>query len=262
MPRLSTHERLLKDIIDDPTRSEEERLKAGEEREKIKRRQTRLKIGVVNRHKKKGCDPKPEFNEDEGYPAFWEKLAAWEQRHPEVKSAPAPVAKIEQPKPEPVIAAPIEPEPAKIAPPKRIARPAPAPVVRKAREGHSGKFFKEVFYDLPIFERNMILKTLNPAQQAEWEQIETNRALEAARVMASMPKETPKPVSEAEKAAAFAPPIMIEPRATGQPQTVDEVRETFGPTMGNATPDSGLSPELDRRGWLPDTPAKELPPSR
>ena len=253
MPRLSNAERLWKEIIADPNSTIEQKKEAAREIEIIKRRHTRIKFGVVNRRKKKGHDPKPEFNEDEGYPAFWEKLAAWEQRHPEMKTAPAPVAKIEQPKSAPVVAAPVESAPVKIAPtPKKITRPAPAPVVRKAREGHSGKFFKEVFYDLPIFERNMILKTLNPAQQAEWEQIETNRALEAARVMASMPKETPKPVSEAEKAAAFAPPIMIEPRAIGQAQTVDEVRETFGPTMGNATPDSGISPELDRRGWLPD----------
>jgi hypothetical protein len=251
MPRLGAAERLWKDILADPNSTPEQKKEAAREIEIIKRRHTRIRFGVVNRHKKKGCDPKPEFNEDEGYPAFWEKLAAWEQRHPEVKSAPAPVAKIEQPKPAPVVAAPIEPAPV-VSRPAPVKRPASAPVVRKAREGHSGKFFKEVFYDLPIFERNMILKTLNPAQQAEWEQIETNRALEAARVMASMPKETPKPVSEAEKAAAFAPPIMIEPRAIGQPQTVDEVRETFGPTMGNATPDSGISPELDRRGWLPD----------
>jgi hypothetical protein len=203
MPRLSSAERFWNDKLNNPASTDAEKVQAAEAIEKIKRRHTRIKFGVVNRHKKKGCDPKPEFNEDEGYPAFWEKLAAWEQRHPEAK--PASTVKIEQPKPAPV----------KIAPaPKRIARPAPAPVVRKAREGHSGKFFKEVFYDLPIFERNAILKTLNSGQQAEWEQIETNRALEAARVMASMPKETPKPVSEAEKAAAFAPPIMIEPRAT------------------------------------------------
>jgi hypothetical protein len=45
---------------------------------------------------------------------------------------------------------------------------------------------------------------------------------------------------------------MIQTPAAGQPMTVDEFREKFSDTMGNATPDSGISPELDRRGWLPD----------
>ena len=251
MPRLSNAERLWKEIIADPNSTIEQKKEAAREIEIIKRRHTRIKFGVVNRHKKKGYDPKPEFNEDEGYPAFWEKLAAWEQRHPEAK--PASTVKIEQPKPAPVIAAPVESAPVKIAPtPKKVTRPAPAPV----------DTFWSDFKSKPIYERNAILRTLNPARQVEWELMQEEQRLKAARAMASMPKEKPKPVSEAEKAAAFAPPIMIEPRATGQPQTVDEVRETFGPTMGNATPDSGISPELDRRGWLPDTPAKELTPSR
>jgi hypothetical protein len=124
----------------------------------------------------------------------------------------------------------------------KIARPAPALV----------DTFWSDFKSKPIYERNMILRTLNPARQVEWELMQEEQRLKAARAMAAMPKETPKPVSEIEKAAVFAPPIMIQPRPTGQPQTVDEVRETFGSTMGTATPDSGLSPELDRRSWLPN----------
>ena len=188
MPRLSSQERFWKEKLTSPASTDAEKVKAAEELEKIKRRHTRIKFGVVNRRKKKGHDPKPEFNEDEGYPAFWEKLAAWEQRHPEVK--PAPAVKIEQPKP--VVAAPVEPAPVKVAPiPKVTLRPRPAPV-RKAREGHSGKFFKEVFYDLPIFERNMILKTLNPAQQAEWACIQDAQAMAAAAVTAARPKRNPQ----------------------------------------------------------------------
>jgi hypothetical protein len=251
MPRLSSQERFWKERLSSPASTDAEKVKAAEELEKIKRRHTRIKFGVVNRHKKKGYDPKPEFNEDEGYPAFWEKLAAWEQRHPEAKQAPA--VKIEQPKP--VVAAPVEPAPVKIAPmPKITLRPRPAPVVRKAREGHSGKFFNENFYDLPIFERNMILKTLNPAQQAEWQTILEQTTLPPAQPVRVV-------LTEDQKLRMFSSPMVLPP-AAGQPQTIEEVQKTFGPTMGNATPDSGISPELDRRGWMPNIPAKELTPSR
>jgi hypothetical protein len=79
------------------------------------------------------------------------------------------------------------------------------------------------------------------------------------------PSEVLPTATEAEKAAAFTSPAVLahdEAFSVGQPQTVDEVRETFGSTMGNATPDSGLSPELDRRGWLPDLNPLSLTPSR
>jgi hypothetical protein len=258
MPRLSSQERFWKEKLSNPASTDAEKVKAAEELEKIKRRHTRIKFGVVNRHKKQGYDPRPEFNEDEGYSAFWEKLAAWEQRHPEVKQAPAPAVKIEQPKPALVVevaALPVVPKPAP------VKRPAPAPVVRKAREGHSGKFFNENFWSKDIFERNMILKTLNTAQQSEWDTIQSHQAMEAARVAAAHPKETPKPMSEMEKQAAFSPPIMIQTPAAGQPMTVDEMRETYGSTMGTVTLDSGISPELDRRGWLPNCKPEELTPS-
>ena len=221
MPRLGSAERLWKNIIDDPNSTPEQKKEAAREIEIIKRRHTRIKVGVRVR-KKKGHDPKPEFNEDEGYPVFWERLAAWEQRHPEAK--PASAVKIEQPKPAPVVevaALPVVPKPAP------VRKPAAAPVVRKAREGHSGKFFVENFWSKDIFERNCILKTLNPAQQAEWEQIQNHQAMEAARVVAAMPKETLKPLSEAEKAAAFSSPMVLPP-AAGQPQTIEECRRHSG----------------------------------
>jgi hypothetical protein len=249
MPRLSSQERFWKEKLSSPASTDAEKVKAAEELEKIKRRHTRIKFGVVNRRKKKRYDPKPEFNEDEGYTAFWEKLAAWEQRHPEVKQ---PAVKIEQKKPAPVVevAAPVPVTPR----PAPVKRPAPVPIVRKAREGHSGKFFKEVFYDLPIYERNAILRTLNPAQQAEWQTILEQTTLPPAQPVRVV-------LTEDQKLRMFSSPMVLPP-AAGQPQTIEEVQKTFGPTMGNATPDSGISPELDRRGWLPDCKPEELTPSR
>lgn len=164
-----------------------------------------------------------------------------------------------KPKPEPksapvVIAEPTfimeEAEEIEPAPVVRTPRPIvkPAPVIRKAKEGHSGKFFNEVFWDLPIFERNMILMTLKPDQQAEWQTILENTTLPP-------PQPVRVTLTEAEKRQAFSSPSVLpkdEAFATGVPLTVDQVRETYAPTMGNATPDSGLSVELDRRQWLPN----------
>ncbi|HXM22209.1 MAG TPA: hypothetical protein VN948_13205 [Terriglobales bacterium] len=95
----------------------------------------------------------------------------------------------------------------------------------------------------------------DPGLKAEWDEI-----------CASMraPKETLPPMTEAEKAKAFAPPAvreLSEVFATGQVQTVNEARAPFQPTMGNA-PDGGISLDLDKRGWLPDCKPEELTPSR
>jgi hypothetical protein len=71
--------------------------------------------------------------------------------------------------------------------------------------------------------------------------------------------------NEAAKRKAFSAPMVLpqdQAFATGQIETVDEHREKYNTGMGNVTPDSGLSVPIDRRGWLPDTPAKELTPSR
>jgi hypothetical protein len=246
MPQKGKAEKHWEQVIVDPNSSPEQKDQAARLLDRIKARHSRIKA-ARNRNKAKALenDKKPEFNEEEGYEVFWEKLAAWQQRHPEVKPTPAP--KIEQPKPAPVIevAAPPAPKPA----PVKRACPVPVPVIkREPREGHSGKFFKEVFWALPIFERNMILKTLTFAEQSEWTGIEEQRAMKAAAVMAARPKETLKPLSEAEKRQAFSPTPMIQTIEAGQPFTVDEMRAKFGDTMGNQTPDSGLSVELDRRG--------------
>jgi hypothetical protein len=78
----------------------------------------------------------------------------------------------------------------------------------------------------------------------EWQSI-----LEALRA----PREVPlAPATEAEKRAAFDAPMVDRDRQVGQIESPDEMRQKYGSTMGNATRDSGLSVELDRRGWMPD----------
>jgi len=195
------------------------------------------------------ADPEPEHAANCGHltcaPGC--KWDAWDDRQRAYRAAhppePEPVRKpapavIEKPAPAFIMEEAEEPKPA-----PKIARPAPVPVIRKAKEGHSGKFFNEVFWDLPIFERNMILMTLKPDQQAEWQTILENTTLPP-------PQPVRVTLTEAEKRQAFSSPSVLpkdEAFATGVPLTVDQVRETYAPTMGNATPDSGLSVELDRR---------------
>jgi hypothetical protein len=238
MPRLSNAEQLWKDILDDPNSTPKQKKEAAREREIIKRRHARIKI-AKKKTKVRENDPEPSHNPLCGMLSCVSgcKHIAWYNRQP----TPVPAVKIEQPKPAPVIevaALPVVPKPA----PAR--KPAPVSVVRKAREGHSGKFFKEVFYDLPIYERNAILRTLNPAQQAEWQTILEQTTLPPAQPVRVV-------LTEDQKLRMFSSPMVLPP-AAGQPQTIEEVQKTFGSTMGNATPDSGLSPDLDRRGWLPD----------
>jgi hypothetical protein len=159
--------------------------------------------------------------------------------------APAPVV-VEQPKPAPVIASlkPVAPKPAPA--PKPVPAPAskPAPVIRERREGGSGRYFREVFWDRPVYERNALLKMYRAESDTEWQSI-----LEALRA----PREVPlAPATEAEKRAAFDAPMVDRDRQVGQIESPDEMRQKYGSTMGNATRDSGLSVELDRRGWMPD----------
>jgi hypothetical protein len=127
---------------------------------------------------------------------------------------------------------------------KSVPVPRPRPqVVREPREGTSGFFFRERFWNLPIDERNAKMQRVNRdlGLKAEWESIcETMRA----------PREVLPPMSEAEKAEMFAPPAvreLSEVFATGKVQTVNEARAPFQPTMGNA-PDGGISLDLDKRG--------------
>lgn len=71
--------------------------------------------------------------------------------------------------------------------------------------------------------------------------------------------------NEVVKRKAFSAPSVLphdEAFAVGQSETVDEHREKYNTGMGNVTPDSGLSVELDRRGWLPDCKPEELTPPR
>jgi hypothetical protein len=187
-------------------------------------------------------DPKPEWFPYDGgsYPEYLEKLSAWEKRHPEgyeepVRPTPAPEVKIELPKSAPVIVA-------------AIAKPAPTPMVRvsvqrEPREGHSGYFFKEVFWNLPIDERNGKMMRVNhdAALKNEWDTIcETMRA----------PREAPLTLSESGKTKLFAPPAVLDPTevfASGQPQTIDEARASYLPTMANST--AAITPPRVASSW-------------
>jgi hypothetical protein len=138
-----------------------------------------------------------------------------------------------------------------------IVKPAPKPMVRvsvqrEPREGHSGYFFKEVFWNLPINERNgkMMRVCADAALRNEWDTI-----VESMRA--------PREVLPPQKAVAIERPAIRERSevfAMGQPQSVDEMRKAFLPTMQNGN--GGISPDLDRRGWMPDCKPKELTPSR
>jgi hypothetical protein len=96
---------------------------------------------------------------------------------------------------------------------------------------------------------------LDAGLKSEWDEIcATMRA----------PREVPRSLSESEKAKLFAPPVVREHSevfATGRPQTINEARAPYLPTMANAK-DGGISNDLDRRGWLPDLKSAELTPSR
>jgi hypothetical protein len=257
MPRLGGSERFWKEKLANPASTDADKAMAAEKLEQIKRRHTREKIAKQRaRNRKPLADDDPEPKHDPlcgmAYCVDGCKHIAWYNRQPErpttVIEEPAPV-KIEQPKPVPVVAAPVVRRPAPV-------KPAPAPVERALREGYSGKFYREVFYDLSLFERNAILRNLNPGQQAEW-----NTIVE----LTTMPPAQPVRVvltEEQKRNVSTSPMVRHDVFDAGKPQTVDEVRETYGPTMGNATPDSGISPELDRRGWLPGPESAKLTPSR
>ena len=263
MPRLGGSERFWKEKLANPASTDADKAMAAEKLEQIKRRHAREKIAKKRARNQKSLadDPMPVWypldgNSPAEYRKHLDDLAAWAKRHPEgdpeaktvrttpaaeaktVRTTPAAEPKIEQPKPEPVVVAAPAPTP-KIT-------PRPAQVVRAPREGYSGKFYRELFYDLSLFERNCILRTLNPGQQAEW-----NTIVEQTTVQLSQP--VPVVLTEEQKRnISSSPMVRHDVFDAGKPQTVDELRETYAPTMGNATPDSGLSPELDRSGWLPD----------
>jgi hypothetical protein len=258
----------------DEATTDAEREIAAEHLTKIGISQNSLKkSAVIHSDKKKivepeeynpATDPEPEHAVNCGHltcapgckwDAWDDRQRAYRAAHPELALKPEPV-----PEPTPVVF--VEPEPTfimeeadeepiavKPAPvPKIKPRPVPAPVVRTECEGHSGKFYREVFWDLSLFERNCLLKTLNPAQRSEWNMIVEKTTLPP-------PQPVRVTLTEAEKRQAFSSPSVLpkdEAFATGQPQTVDEVRKTFAPTMGNANPDSGISVPLDRRTWMPD----------
>jgi len=86
-----------------------------------------------------------------------------------------------------------------------------------------------------------------------------------ADTITQAPREVPYAATEEQKAKAFTAPMVLpqdQAFATGQIGTVDEHREKYNTGMGNVTPDSGLSVPIDRRGWLPDTPANTVAVSR
>jgi hypothetical protein len=255
MPRLSSQERFWKERLNNPASTDAEKAKAAQEVEKIKRRHERSKR--TSRKKARADDPKPGWypldgNSPAEYQKYLADLAAWEKRNPDGEEPEPAPKKIAEPTPTPVVfVEPAEPAPVKIAP-RPVPRPAPVSVVRAPREGWSGQFFVEAFWSKPLYERNAILRTLDPGQQAEW-----NMIVEKTTIPQTI---APLRYTEEQKAAAFTAPMVTAP-ATGQVQTVDQIRETYGPTIGDSTA-SGITPELDRRGWMPNIPAKELTPSR
>jgi hypothetical protein len=252
MGRLTSQEVFWKEKLANPTSTDAEKAKAAEELEKIKRRHAHNKQKA--RHKKSSSqanDPKPEWFPYDGgsYPEYLEKLSAWEKRHPEgyqepVRSAPAlPPKKIELPKPAPVVVAP-------------IAKPAPKPMVRvcvqrEPREGWSGTFHREKFWDLPTDERNAVMNRVNrdAALKNEWNTIcETMRA--PREVLPTVIVTIERPAIR-ERSEVFA---------VGQVQPVSEARKLSEPTMQNAS--GPVTRELDKRSWLPDCKPEELTPSR
>ncbi len=265
MGRLSVQEKHWVAQLENPESTEPQKAKAAEELEKIKRRHARSK--VRGRYKKRSAsvedDPKPAWYPLDGgsYSEYLEQLSAWEKRHPEgdeEEPAPAkPAAKVEPQKAAPVVRPALIVEFARVDPttlfaPLPVAGPAPKPkqperVTREPKEGTSGFFFRERFWDLPIDEQKTKLQRVNrdPALKMEWENITS--AMRA-------PREVLSPLSESEKARAFAPPVVRPPSEVfpvGQPLTIDEARAPFQPTMANAK-DAGISISPDRRGWLPD----------
>lgn len=195
------------------------------------------------------------------------KRAAWKSRqdayydaHSEL--APTPTAapgKVEPTKPAPVVAAP-KPV-AKIAPmPTITPRPAvpsgpPLSVIDAFLMKHFGDFVRQYCGGvLDADARRSIMTLLNgdPGVKANWNGL-------LAEMAARAPREVQKTITEAEKAKAFTTPSVLahdEAFATRRARTLDEIRKTFAPTIVNANPDSGISVELDRQGWLPDTTTK------
>ncbi|MGA8151429.1 MAG: hypothetical protein WB952_10810 [Terriglobales bacterium] len=140
--------------------------------------------------------------------------------------------KIEQLKPAPTAMAPTV---------KSMPQTVPSqPVIREPREGHSGYFFKENFWNLPGDEQRAKMMRVNAdaALKCEW-----NTIVEGMRA----PREIPPLMTEAQKAEMFAPPAFRERSevfAMGQPQTIEEQRKIFAPTMQEAI--GPIAPDLDK----------------
>jgi hypothetical protein len=272
-------------IIDDSNETKERQDTAAKEAEKIRRRYARIKAG----RKKKGAyhplkDPKPECTC--GGLQFCSQDCAvtkWERRQDEYYAAnpkkattptPAPAPKIEPPKPAPVLEdflnelqldawaepAPVRKPVVARKPVPKIVEPKPAAIVRKTREGHSGFFFDEVYWNLSPFDRqcqNLYVKAY-PKLQMELRGIQEAMATEAAlhtpvqKPLTDEEKHAQDIANEAAKHKAFTAPMVLPQNqafATGQIETVDEHRAKFGQTMGNATPNSGIDVPIDQRGW-------------
>jgi hypothetical protein len=214
---------------------------------------------TLDRHKSKkkvveydpANDPEPEHHKDCGLNCArgcpWD---AWDDRRiahglkkvvaPAVQPAPA---KIDPPKP--VIAAPPAPKPAPVPAPKPVVRVC---VQREPREGWSGFFFKEVFWNLSIDERNAKAQRIGRdfGLKAEWDTI-----VEGMRA----PREVLPPM----KVATIERPAVRELRevfAMGRIRTVEESRAAFAPTMQGAT--GPIAPDLDK---LPISHHRKVLPS-
>lgn len=228
MGRKGKPEKHWQSVLDDPASTPERKDEAARLIAREKHR-TELK-----KKKAPKDDPRPDYDLYDRTGESFRNLEAWKRRNPDAEDEPEPEPKkIEAPKPAPVVLAP--------AP---VPAPAPKPVprvrvrqlvVRESREGTSGFFYKENFWNLDKDERRgkMVIVNARPDLKSEWDRICETTCVQAPRAVV-------EPATEAAKRAAFsAPEIRTDALATGQVQTVDEVRTTFAPTMGNARPDSG-----------------------
>jgi len=183
--RLSSQEKFWKTQVDNPALSTEERAKYADKLERAKRsRKKRARYkGVL---KDIADDPEPVVSGFDPDPYFDRKHAEWEKRHPKAaqknKKLLAATAAVE-PKPAPVEAhvatpvaklpAPVRVEP--ISPLRPVSRrPASEPVIERwPKEGISGFFYRERFWNLSIEQQKLLLFKVNrdPGLLAEWETI-------------------------------------------------------------------------------------------
>ena len=272
MARLSSQEKFWKTQVDNPALSTEERAKYADKLERAKRsRKKRARYkGVL---KDIADDPEPVVSGFDPDPYFDRKHAEWEKRHPKAaqknKKLLAATAAVE-PKPAPVEAhvatpvaklpAPVRVEP--ISPLRPVSRrPASEPVIERwPKEGISGFFYRERFWNLSIEQQKLLLFKVNrdPGLLAEWETIcGTMRAPVVARQ--PLTREEQIENERAKRKNWGMPPARIEapPRPT--------IESPEKPTMANSAGGIGVDrpivfrprpeqmnplppPDLDKKG--------------